>query len=49
METLIWVLSTGSIKPFKDKDDVVEEFVTGFTDVGRAVARRMLVAAISVT
>lgn len=49
MDTLIWVSLTGSTKPFKDKDDIADEFVTGVTDVGRAVSNAMLLAVISVT
>ena len=49
MATLIWVLLTGSIKPFRDKDDLSEALATEFNDVRRAVADQMLLAAISVT
>ena len=49
VETLIWVPLTGYIKPLRDKDDVVDELVRGDTDVGRAVANSMLLAAISLT
>ena len=49
MATLMWVLLTGSIKPFRDNDDLSEELATEFTDVGRAAADQMLLAAISVT